>query len=82
MFLFQTMGQMNKVMDPMKTAKVMQDFERQNAKMEMTEEMSTYPVHFISSCRFTILIKGTCNIPYLFPYFLSMIVQLQLNNII
>ena len=31
---------MNKVMDPMKTAKTMQEFEKQNMKMEMTEEMS------------------------------------------
>lgn len=31
---------MNKVMDPQKTAQTMREFERQNAKMEMTEEMS------------------------------------------
>ena len=31
---------MNKVMDPQKTAKTMQEFTKQNAKMEMTEEMS------------------------------------------
>ena len=42
--LFQTMGNMNKVMDPMKTAKTMQDFERQSAKMEMTEEMSKFRI--------------------------------------
>lgn len=34
-----TMQQMNKVMDPQKTAKMMQEFERENAKMGMTEEM-------------------------------------------
>lgn len=34
------MQQMNKVMDPQKMAKTMQDFERENAKMGMTEEMS------------------------------------------
>lgn len=34
------MGNMNKVMDPMKTAKTMHEFERQSAKMEMSEEMS------------------------------------------
>jgi len=34
-----TMVDMNKVMDPMKTAKTMQEFEKQNMKMEMTEEM-------------------------------------------
>merc|ERR1719490_306233 len=33
-----TMGQMNKVMDPMKIAKTMSDFEQANAKMSMTEE--------------------------------------------
>ncbi len=31
---------MNKVMDPQKTARTMQEFSKQNAKMEMTEEMS------------------------------------------
>lgn len=34
-----TMQEMNKVMDPQKTAKMMQEFERENAKMGMTEEM-------------------------------------------
>ena len=34
------MASMNKVMDPQQTAKTMQEFERQNMKMEMTEEMS------------------------------------------
>ena len=34
------MTQMNKVMDPQKTMKTMQEFEKQNVKMEMTEEMS------------------------------------------
>ena len=34
------MTDMNKVMDPQKTAKTLQEFERQNAKMEMTDEMS------------------------------------------
>merc|ERR1712154_155815 len=33
-----TMGQMNKVMDPMKIAKTMSDFEQANTKMSMTEE--------------------------------------------
>ena len=33
-----TMGQMNKVMDPMKIAKTMNDFEQANVKMSMTEE--------------------------------------------
>jgi hypothetical protein len=34
------MQQMNKVMDPQKTAKVMQEFEKESTKMEMSEEMS------------------------------------------
>lgn len=34
-----TMTQMNKVMDPMKTAAMMKDFERESSKMSMTEEM-------------------------------------------
>ena len=34
------MQSMNKVMDPQKTAKMMQEFERENAKMGMSEEMS------------------------------------------
>jgi len=32
------MGQMNKIVDPQKVAKTMQEFEMANAKMEMTEE--------------------------------------------
>ena len=36
----QAMQDMNKVMDPQKTARTMQEFSKQNAKMEMTEEMS------------------------------------------
>jgi charged multivesicular body protein 2B len=34
-----TMVSMNKIMDPQKTAATMQEFERQNMKMEMTDEM-------------------------------------------
>merc|ERR1712241_8687 len=34
-----TMGQINKVMDPQKVAKTMQQFERENMKFEMSEEM-------------------------------------------
>ena len=37
---FQTMVSMNKIMDPRKTAETMHAFERENAKMEMTDEMS------------------------------------------
>ena len=36
------MSSMNKLMDPQQTARTMQEFERQNMKMEMTEEMSEY----------------------------------------
>ena len=36
------MKDMNKVMDPMKMAKTMQEFERENEKMGMTEEMSKW----------------------------------------
>merc|ERR1711994_946548 len=32
------MGQMNKQMDPMKVAQTMSEFEKQNMRMEMTEE--------------------------------------------
>lgn len=39
-FAFQTMASMNKQINPMKIAKTMQDFEKANTKMEMTEEMS------------------------------------------
>ncbi|GAB1605038.1 charged multivesicular body protein 2b-like [Argonauta hians] len=34
-----TMTDMNKVMDPKKTMKMMQDFQRESTKMEMSEEM-------------------------------------------
>jgi len=34
------MQQMNKVMDPQKMAAQMNEFTKQNAKLEMTEEMS------------------------------------------
>ena len=34
------MVSMNKTMDPMKTAQTMKEFERQNMKMTMTEDMS------------------------------------------
>ena len=36
------MTSMNKVIDPRETARTMQEFERQNMKMEMTEEMSEF----------------------------------------
>ena len=40
---------MNKVMDPQKTAQTMRQFEMQNAKMEMTEEMSKHK-SFMDPC--------------------------------
>ena len=41
-FSNQTMQLMNKVMDPQKTAKIMQEFKREYAKMGMSEEMSKF----------------------------------------
>lgn len=34
------MAAMNKLQDPQKTAKMLQEFEKQNMKMDMTDEMS------------------------------------------
>ena len=56
-----TMGQMNKVMDPMKIAKTMSDFEQANTKMSMTEETSTYFLHLMAPLKvfmFNIKQKG------------------------
>lgn len=36
------MAKMNKLNDPQKTAKIMSEFEKQNMKMNMTDEMSNY----------------------------------------
>lgn len=36
----QTMQAVNKKMDPQKTLQTMQNFQKENMKMEMTEEMS------------------------------------------
>ena len=41
------MQSMNKVMDPEKTAKMTREFEMQNAKMEMSEEMSMSHIYVI-----------------------------------
>lgn len=38
--LFQTMQAVNKKMDPQKTLQTMQNFQKENMKMGMTEEMS------------------------------------------
>lgn len=35
-----TMAKMNKIQDPAKTAAIMREFEKQNMKMDMTDEMS------------------------------------------
>jgi hypothetical protein len=35
-----TMVAMNKIQDPVKTAQIMREFEKQNMKMDMTDEMS------------------------------------------
>ena len=43
------MQQMNKVMDPQKTAKMMQDFEKEATKMEMSEEMSRHSCTYLSN---------------------------------
>ena len=45
-----TMGQMNKVMDPMKIAKTMNDFEQANVKMGMTEETSKLRLALLTEC--------------------------------
>ena len=42
-----TMGEMNKVMDPIKIAKTMHDFEQANVKMSMTEETSKIINYFL-----------------------------------
>ena len=36
------MTQMNKVMDPQKTAAMMREFQKESTKMDMTEEMSRF----------------------------------------
>ena len=45
-----TMGQMNKQMDPMKVAQTMSEFEKQNMRMEMTEETSEHCYSTIKRC--------------------------------
>ena len=62
-----TMGQMNKVMDPMKIAKTMSDFEQANTKMSMTEETSTYFLHLMTPLRAFIF---SMHILYAFPFYL------------
>lgn len=38
--IIKNMAKMNKINDPQKTAKIMSEFEKQNMKMNMTDEMS------------------------------------------
>lgn len=45
-FVVQTMTSMNKVMDPQKMAQTMKQFQMENAKMDMTDEMSTLLLAF------------------------------------
>jgi hypothetical protein len=40
------MAKMNKIQDPAKTAAIMREFEKQNMKMDMTDEMSEKLVVF------------------------------------
>jgi len=40
------MAKMNKMQDPAKTAAIMREFEKQNMKMDMTDEMSKQLVSF------------------------------------
>ena len=49
---------MDKVMDPMKTAKVMHEFERQSARTEMSEEMSELTVYFCNTLAYINTYKG------------------------
>jgi hypothetical protein len=39
-YFFKTMERMNKIQNPTETARIMQEFEKQNMKMGMTDEMS------------------------------------------
>jgi hypothetical protein len=40
--IFKTMEKMNKIQNPAETARIMQEFEKQNMKMGMTDEMSLF----------------------------------------
>ena len=41
------MAKMNKIQDPIKTAQIMKEFEKQNMQMGMTDEMSEIFLQFI-----------------------------------
>lgn len=43
------MQAVNKKMDPQKTLQTMQNFQKENMKMEMTEEMSKFKKHVVFS---------------------------------
>ena len=47
------MAKMNKIQDPMKTAQIMKEFEKQNMKMDMTDEMSMVFIFNKYLCYFT-----------------------------
>lgn len=42
-----TMGQMNKLTNPAKLNKTLQEFAKESTKMEMTDEMSKYCIHTV-----------------------------------
>ena len=47
------MAKMNKIQDPMKTAQIMKEFEKQNMKMDMTDEMSMLLIKCKTFCFFS-----------------------------
>ena len=49
---------MNKLNDPQKTAKIMSEFEKQNMKMNMTDEMSKWSIYSTSLFRLLTTIGG------------------------
>ena len=76
-----TMGQMNKVMDPMKIAKTMSDFEQANAKMSMTEETSTYFLHLMTPLRAVMIYIFLCTFCMRFPFTFNFTVNDALDDI-
>ena len=75
-----TMGQMNKVMDPMKIAKTMSDFEQANTKMSMTEETSTYFLHLMAPLKVFMFNKSYILTKRIIKFFIS--VSLSFNFIV
>ena len=62
------MQEMNKVMDPQKTAAMMQNFQKESMKMDMTEEMSMFLYLRIQGA-FILELKATCITLLLIPYY-------------